>query len=257
VGEIRRRKGRGAREKVGRVALAPFPSSTFSCAPRPALGLAVTFLARLFAVMARRGSGSAQSGGTFAFCSSVWYIDSRVETGYRCIILLIQKNEAKSKTGSRRSMLSKPDPPIRPAPVTPHPRRRLLAANPHTPRHPAPHHAPRVATAPHCRGPRRATSRATSPDTASQGTPQHTPPRRTPQARGRHSPRHSSRHRKPGVAIAPFCLWITCGKPVDNSPPPLGDFHTSTSSPHFVHKLSTSYPQVIHRFSTSHAVRGY
>jgi len=233
VGEIRRRKGRGAREKVGRVALAPFPSSTFSCAPRPALGLAVTFLARLFAVMARRGSGSAQSGGTFAFCSSVWYIDSRVETGYRCIILLIQKNEAKSKTGSRRSMLSKPDPPIRPAPVTPHPRRRLLAANPHTPRHPAPHHAPRVATAPHCRGPRRATPRATgrhsatlsrsttrhiprhesrhrkpgdatahatAKDTASQGTPQHTPLRRTPQARGRHS------------AVLPVDnLWKTCG----------------------------------------------
>ena len=145
-------------------------------------------------------------------------------------------------------------PPIRPAPVTPHPRRRLICPGRHTARHDAPHPAPRVATAPHCPAPRRATPRATAQDTASQGTPQHAPQHRTPQARERHTTRYRAGHRKPGDRTWPFCLWIDCGKPVDNSHHPLGDFRTSTRYPQFVHKFSTTYPQVIHRFQTSHAV---
>ena len=51
-----------------------------------------------------------------------------------------------------------------------------------------------------------------------------------------------------------FCLWITGGEPVDNSCSPIGDFLTSKSYPHFIHRLSTGYPQVIHRKSTSYAI---
>ena len=109
------------------------------------------------------------------------------------------------------------------------------------------HSAPRRATPPHCQS-----------DTALHGAPQHTPRLRTPQARGRHSTRYREGHRKPGVVLSFLRrlggrllsagnLWITGGKPVDNSPRTLGNFHTSTSYPHFVHNLSTSYPQLIHR----------
>ena len=144
----------------------------------------------------------------------MWYtvFDSIPKPEYT--ILLIQKNDAKIMTGSRRITYNKLDPPILFAPVTPHPRRRLVCANPHTTRHKPPHHAPRSVSAPHCRDSRRATPdatgrhstrheqghrkpgnatvHATAKDTASQGTPHHTLPRRTPQARERHTSRHGS-----------------------------------------------------------------
>ena len=182
----------------------------------------------------------------------MWYtvFDSIPKPEYT--ILLIQKNDAKIMTGSRRITYNKLDPPILFAPVTPHPRRRLVCANPHTTRHKPPHHAPRSVSAPHCRDSRRA----------------------TPDATGRHSTRHEQGHRKPGNATpaatgrhssAPFrarCphsrgqpvdnLLITCGKPLLARGYEDGVVDNSTTYPHVIHRLSTGYPQV----KTSHAMRG-
>ena len=63
---------------------------------------------------------------------------------------LIQKKQAKSKPGSRRSIRDNLAPTIPSAPMTHQPRRRLICLNRHTTRHDAPHHAPRTALSPHC-----------------------------------------------------------------------------------------------------------
>ena len=142
-------------------------------------------------------------------------------------------------------------------PVTPHPRRRLLSAPRHTTRHDAPHQHSRRATQPHSQDPRRATPRATDRHT----TRHHAPcPRslsavsvsRCIQTMG-HAP--LGRGSRPGKCA--FWLWISSEEPVDNSQPPIGDFHTSRSYPQIVHTFSTGYQQVIHRKPTSYAMLGY
>ena len=136
--------------------------------------------------------------------------------------------------------------------ATHQPRRRLIYRNRHTVRHDALHHAPRVATAPHCQ-----------PDTTLHGSPQRHTVSQTPRTTGRHSATLSARHHAPRVALSFLWrlggrllsvdnLWITWGKP-SSYPCQISHFgELSPFYPQVIHRLSTTYPQL----KTSYGVRG-
>ena len=157
--------------------------------------------------------------------------------------MLLQKNEAKSKPGSRRIMKDNLDPAMLSAPMTHQPRCQLMSPIRHITRHGPSHRAPRTAT-----------SHATDRHTARHGSSCRRSLSATAVFRCIQTLGHAPLGRGSLPGKCAFCLWITGGKPVDNSCSPIGDFLTSKSYPHFVHRLSTGYPQVIHRKSTSYAI---
>jgi len=110
-------------------------------------------------------------------------------------MLLLQKNEAKSKPGSRRSMRSNLNPALLSAPMTHQPRRQLMSPIRHTRAHEPPHHTPRRATQPHCRDSRRATPHATSRHTTRHDAPH------------RHTVKtHNAPHHAPRVVLSALTI---------------------------------------------------
>lgn len=177
----------------------------------------------------------------------MWYSDIDIRIHYGCNMLLLQKNEAKSKPGSRRTTWDKLDTPLLPAPKPHQPARLHLSVVPDTASPEPPHRAPR-----------RALSASTARPTATLYSSSPRPPRALSASTALHTatlsgsgprpPRAPLRSRRPhsrGEFVP--SLWITCGKPGENPPRRGGYEEASVDNSRLIHRLSTRYPQVIHK----------
>jgi len=183
---------------------------------------------------------------------------------------------AKSMTGSRRSIKSRPGPSLPSASMTPHPEREGLPEPSATVLHGAPHLTPRrVLSAPYmrsvralvryCRSPRRATPDAQARAICALYAPCPRPGSLLSFATTRPVRALVRYYRFPRRAVPRLTMglrpawtraevwelvdnvWISRAKPVDNSPPhPLHFSHLRDLSPfcpQAIHRLSTGYPQ--------------